>query len=107
MTDIKKFKRGHRTYTRMGPFKEVRIESDASSVETAPQSPPVQMDIDSRTESGFYSNAAFVHKSPDEIVLDFSFLQPHTGRGRILSRVVLSPQLARRIAKLLKQATND
>lgn len=107
MTDIKKFKRGHRTYTRMGPFKEVRIESDAAPVQVAPQAPAMQLEIDPRTESGFYSNAAFVHKSPDELVLDFSFLQPHTGRGRILSRVILSPQLARRIAKLLKQATND
>ncbi len=110
MTEIKKFKRGNRTYTRMGAYKEVRIDTDAP--QQAPPgasgpAPSVQVDVESTVESGLYSNAAFVHKSSDEIVLDFAFMQPHVSRARILSRVILAPQQARKIAKLLQEACND
>lgn len=111
MTEIKKFSRGHRTYTRVGSFKEVRLEGGPSPKtppvpSQAPVSPPVQLDVDPRTEMGVYSNVAFVHRSPDEIVLDFSFLTAQTPRGRILSRIILSPKHARQLAALLKEAAD-
>ncbi len=108
MTDIKKFKRGNRTYTRVGQFKEVRIDGTPSKESSVPApAVSVSMDIDSRTETGIYSNTTMVHRSADEIVVDFSYLPPHSTRGRVLSRVILSPKQARMIANLLKQASEE
>ena len=109
MTDIKKFKRGHRTYTRMGQFREVRIDSNAKKDTPLPTSPSqqIQMDIDPRTEVGFYSNTTIVHRSSEEVVLDFSFVPAHASRARILSRVILSHKQAKQVAALLAEAANE
>jgi hypothetical protein len=107
MTEIKKFKRGHRTYTRMGAYKEVRIEPEPSPKGPEPSQAPLQVDVDPRTEAGVYSNAVLVHRSSDEIILDFTFKQPHMARARILSRVILSPKQALQISRLLKEACHD
>lgn len=103
MTEPKQFKRGHRTYTKMGSFREVRIEGKAP----AETPPPPAMTIDPATETGVYSNQTSVFGSADEVVVDFGFVSQQIPKGRVRSRVVMSHKHARELAKLLKKATEN
>lgn len=108
MTDFKKFSKGRHTYTKFGPnFKEVRVEGGQTG-ETPPQpQTPVSIDVDDETAQGVYSNTVVLHQSPEELVLDFTFLPPGQTRGRVRSRVVLPYKNAAELAKMLKKACED
>lgn len=108
MTDIKKFKKGNRTYTRMGRFREVRVGGESSALADSVTSiQKLQLDIDPRVETGTYSNVSFVHRSSEEVILDFSFLSPGAQRGRISSRIILPLKQARVLSQLLKEASSE
>lgn len=106
MTEPKQFKRGRRTYTRMGSFREVRIDTGklVPPTETPGEQP---MEMDAAQETGVYSNRATVYRSPDEVVIDFGFSAASNPRGKIRSRVVVSHRHARELAQLLKNATEE
>lgn len=107
MTEPKQFKRGRRTYTRMGNFKEVRIEGNKPKSETGPETKPATLEIDAATETGVYSNQSTVYRSNDEVVMDFGFVTASHPRGRVRSRVVVSHKHARELAQMLKKASED
>lgn len=50
-----------------------------------------------------YSNLAFITHTPAEIVLDFVQLLPHTKKGKIVSRVVMTPGRAKLFQMALAQ----
>lgn len=50
-----------------------------------------------------YSNVAFISNTPAEMMFDFAQVLPRTPRGKILSRVIMSPMHA----KLLLHALNQ
>jgi hypothetical protein len=103
MTDIKKFKKGKHSYTRIGNFREVRFGGKPSE-EKAP-APPVPLDIDAKTETGVYANASVVRNSREEIILDLAFIPPNSPKGRVLSRVFLSFKHAKKLSDMLRKAT--
>lgn len=105
MTEPKQFKRGRRTYTRMGSFREVKIEGSKGA--PAPAAAPVPMDIDAALEQGVYSNQATIYNSTDEVVLDFGFVAAAAPRGRVRSRVVISHKHAKMLSQLLKKAAEE
>ena len=109
MTEPKRFKRGKHTYTRWGPnFKEVRV--DGAKKDQCPSNqkpPPISVDIDANTAMGVYSNLTMVHRSATEVILDFVFLQPGQHRGRLRSRVILSPRQVKRVAELLSKTAEE
>lgn len=109
MTEPKRFKRGKHTYTNWGHnFKEVRIEGKPKEKPAAPpQQTSLSIDIDSTTDMGVYSNLTMVHKSPTEVILDFIFLQPGRNRGRLRSRVILSPKQAKKLSALLEKSVQE
>ena len=109
MTEPKKFHRGKRTYTKWGAnFKEVRVEGGKK--EESPQAPPpstLTVDLDPLTETGVYSNLSAIHRTSDEVILDFVFLPPRQTRGRIRSRVVVPFQHVHKLAEMLKQVSDE
>ena len=107
MTEPKQFKRGRRTYTRMGSFREVRIETPKNKVDSAAVPTPVPMDVEATLETGVYSNQATVYRSADEVVIDFGFVASTQPRGKVRSRVVVSHKHARELAQLLKKAVEE
>ncbi len=108
MTEPKKFKRGRRTYTRMGQFKEVRIDpKNQPKPEAVAPAPAVPIDMDPALETGVYSNQTTVYRSADEVVLDFGFVPSAPPRGRVRSRVIVSHAHAKKLAKLLKNAVEE
>ncbi len=64
--------------------------------------PSIQIHIPETLESGQYANLAISNYSQEEFMLDFVFLHLQQGRGKLLSRIVLSPRNAKRIAQLLQ-----
>ncbi|MCA9993211.1 MAG: DUF3467 domain-containing protein [Ardenticatenaceae bacterium] len=53
--------------------------------------------------NGIYANVAFITHTPTEIVLDFVQLLPHVPKGRVVSRVVMSPVRAKMLQIALAQ----
>ena len=51
---------------------------------------------------GIYSNLAIITHSNSEFVIDFIRLMPGVPKAKVKSRIVLTPQHAKRLAKALK-----
>lgn len=68
-----------------------------------PQGVPTQIkvDIDGKDAEGVYSNLAFLHLSPSEFILDFARIMPGPARAKVHSRVILTPQAAKAVLRLL------
>jgi hypothetical protein len=67
----------------------------------------IQLDIDDITSQGIYSNLAISNYSKEEFILDFVFLQPHIPKGKIRSRIILSPKNAKRLSQMLQANIKD
>lgn len=50
-----------------------------------------------------YSNLAFITHTASEIVLDFVQLLPHTNKGKVVSRVIMSPARAKMLNLAISQ----
>jgi hypothetical protein len=67
--------------------------------------PPVtqiKLDIDAKDVDGIYSNLAFLHLSASEFILDFARLMPGPPRAKVHSRIILTPQAAKAVMRLLQ-----
>jgi hypothetical protein len=62
----------------------------------------IKVDIDPADADGIYSNLAFLHLSPSEFILDFARIMPGPPRAKVLSRVILTPQAAKAVCRLLE-----
>ena len=63
-----------------------------------------QMNIELSEEmaSGIYSNLAVITHSPSEVICDFIQVMPGMPQGKVKSRVIMTPQNAKRFLKALK-----
>ena len=50
---------------------------------------------------GTYSNLAIINHSPSEFILDFIQMMPGVPKAKVKSRIVLTPQHAKRLMKAL------
>lgn len=69
---------------------------------------PNQLDIELSEDiaEGIYSNLAIITHSQSEFVLDFIKLMPGVPKAKVKSRIVLTPQHAKRLAKALADNVN-
>src|SRR3954466_2556751 len=67
------------------------------------QQPPSQLNIEISEEvaEGNYSNLAIITHSHAEFVIDFVNVMPGTPKSKVKSRVILTPQHAKRFMKAL------
>lgn len=65
---------------------------------------PNQLNIELSEEisEGIYSNLAIITHSNSEFVLDFIRVMPGVPKAKVKSRIVLTPQHAKRLMKALK-----
>ncbi len=65
--------------------------------------PNHQIDIELTEEiaEGIYSNLAIITHSQSEFVIDFVKLMPGVPKAKVKSRILLTPQHAKRLAKAL------
>jgi hypothetical protein len=68
------------------------------------QNPQNQLNIELSEEiaEGIYSNLAVITHSNSEFVIDFIKLMPGVPKAKVKSRIVLTPQHAKRLMKALK-----
>src|SRR3954469_23448462 len=66
---------------------------------------PQQIDIELSEEiaEGIYSNLAIITHSQSEFVVDFIKIMPGVPKARVKSRILLTPQHAKRLAKALAE----
>lgn len=70
--------------------------------------PPNQLNIEISEEvaEGNYSNLAIITHSHAEFVIDFVNVMPGTPKSKVKSRVILTPQHAKRFMKALTEYIN-
>lgn len=66
------------------------------------QTNDVSMVIEPEQAQGVYSNMAVISHSPSEFVLDFASMLPGMPKPKVVSRVVLSPEHAKRLLLALQ-----
>src|SRR5690606_22657061 len=66
-----------------------------------PQPAQINIELDEATAEGIYSNLAIINHSPSEFVLDFVCIMPGTPKAKVKSRIILTPQHAKRLLKAM------
>lgn len=61
----------------------------------------INIEIDEQTAQGQYSNLAVVNHSSTEFVVDFVNIMPGSPKNKVKSRIILTPQHAKRLLQAL------
>lgn len=61
----------------------------------------INIELDEVTAEGIYSNLAIINHSASEFVIDFVTIMPGTPKAKVKSRIILTPQHAKRFLKAL------
>ena len=61
----------------------------------------LNIELDENIAEGVYSNLAIINHSSSEFVLDFVSIMPGLHKAKVKSRIVLTPQHAKRLIKAL------
>lgn len=62
----------------------------------------INIELGEEVAAGTYSNLAIITHSPTEFVVDFVRLMPGVPKAKVKSRIILTPQHAKRLMKALK-----
>ena len=61
----------------------------------------INIDIPAEVADGTYSNLAMITHSPSEFIVDFIRMMPGLPKAKVQSRIILTPQHAKRLLKAL------
>ena len=61
----------------------------------------INIELDEKVAEGIYSNLAIINHSVSEFVVDFVSIMPGTPKSKVKSRIILTPQHAKRLMKAL------
>lgn len=61
----------------------------------------INIEIDDLTAEGTYANLAIINHSVSEFVVDFVSIMPGRPKAKVKSRIILTPQHAKRFLKAL------
>ncbi len=67
------------------------------------QPPQINIELGEDVSEGVYSNMAMITHSNTEFVLDFIRLMPGVPKAKVKSRIVMTPQHAKRLLKALNE----
>jgi len=62
----------------------------------------INIELPDDVADGTYSNLAIITHSPSEFVVDFIKMMPGIPKAKVKSRIILTPQHAKRLYKALK-----
>lgn len=71
-----------------------------------PQNQQLNIELNEDVAAGIYSNFAVITHSNTEFILDFIQVMPGVPKARVRSRIILTPQHAKRLMKALKDNIN-
>ena len=63
----------------------------------------INIELDEATAQGTYSNLAIINHSNSEFVVDFIQMMPGLPQAKVKSRVILTPQHAKRLVAALQE----
>ena len=66
-----------------------------------PKQGQINIELDENIAQGIYSNLAIINHSQSEFVVDFVSIMPGVPKSKVKSRIVLTPQHAKRFLKAL------
>ena len=61
----------------------------------------INIELDEKVAEGIYSNLAIINHSASEFVLDFVTIMPGAPKSKVKSRIILTPQHAKRFLAAL------
>lgn len=61
----------------------------------------INIEVDEKTADGTYSNLAIINHSISEFIVDFIALMPSAPKAKVKSRIILTPEHAKRLHKAL------
>lgn len=71
-----------------------------------PKKGQINIELDEQTAQGTYSNLAIINHSVSEFVVDFVNIMPGAPKSKVRSRIILTPQHAKRFLKALGENVN-
>ncbi|WNH11566.1 DUF3467 domain-containing protein [Thalassobellus suaedae] len=66
----------------------------------------INIELDEKVAEGTYSNLAIINHSVSEFVVDFVNIMPGVPKSKVKSRIILTPQHAKRLLKALADNVN-
>ena len=63
----------------------------------------LNLELDENLAQGTYSNLALINNSVSEFVVDFINVMPGVPKAKVKSRIILTPQHAKRFSKALNE----
>lgn len=67
------------------------------------QQEQINIELDENIAEGIYSNLAIINHSSSEFVLDFVSIMPGIPKAKVKSRIVLTPQHAKRLLRAISE----
>jgi len=61
----------------------------------------INIELDEKTAEGTYSNLVIINHSVSEFIVDFITLMPGAPKAKVKSRIILTPEHAKRLHKAL------
>ncbi len=68
-----------------------------------PEGKQINIELPEEVAEGIYSNLAIITHSNSEFVIDFVRMMPGVPKAKVKSRIVLTPQHAKRLLKALNE----
>ena len=59
----------------------------------------LNIELDEKVAEGTYSNLAIINHSVSEFIVDFINVMPGTPKAKVKSRIILTPEHAKRLTK--------
>jgi uncharacterized protein (DUF1778 family) len=66
-----------------------------------PNQKQINIELDEKMAEGIYSNLAIINHSVSEFVVDFISMMPGAPKAKVKSRIILTPQHAKKFLKAL------
>ena len=63
----------------------------------------INIELTDEVATGVYTNLAIITHSPSEFVCDFIQMMPGVPKGKVRSRIIMTPQNAKRLLNALKE----
>jgi hypothetical protein len=67
------------------------------------QDQQLNLELDEETAEGTYANLVMIAHSPEEFILDFIRMVPGVQKAKVKSRIIVTPQHARRLMNALAE----
>jgi hypothetical protein len=64
--------------------------------------PRINIELGEKEAEGTYANLALITHSPSEIIIDFARIMPGTQKGKVYSRIIMTPPHANMLLKALE-----